>query len=242
MTRSPSPYGWRQYREVRRRFIIRNVWLLVALFGLVAATLILQAQWAHGYVLGLLQGSFVIVMAAKVRSQFWAHTGAFSLLIGGQGEDDTRAELQTAVRSGGIFGWVDSIELERCDIDHLVASPAGWYAIDTKWRSRSLTQTDLDRDAASAGRAARKAHFVLRAHGVAASVRPAVVVWGGAATTLPEEGVRHASGVQFVSGRHLLGWLGEQPQHEPLTRSEADKLLAQLIIFRSKYLTGGKAA
>lgn len=236
ITRSPRPYGWRRYREARRRFLVRNVWVVVALSLLATATLTLQTLWAHGYLLGLIHGAFLVALAAMLRFQFWAHTGAFNLLVGAHGEDDTRAELRRAARSERIFGWIDSIELEHSDIDHLVATPAGWYAIDTKWRSKPLSQADSNRDASSAYRAASKARSVLRSLGAVAPVRPVVVVWGGATSVLPEEGYCHTSGVHFVPGRHLLGWLAAQPQHAALTMGEANHLLAQLDTFRTKHL------
>lgn len=235
-SRPPLPFARQQYRQVRRRFLARNVWVLVALLLGTGGTLALQALWVHGYVLGLIHGGFLVAMVAMLRSQFWAHTGAFSLLLGGQGEDDTRAQLRRAARSGKIFGSIDGIELERCDIDHLVATPAGWYAIDTKWRSKPMTVTDIDRDASSAKYAARKARSVLRAHGIVAEVRAAVVVWGGAAAAMPANGYRHSSGVDFIPGRYLVNWLSEQPEHQPLTQPQANELLDKLNTFRRRHV------
>ena len=81
--RPPQPYGWRQYHQARRRFLIRNPRLLFALTLLTAVTMALQAWWADGYWLGLIHGGFLVAMAAMLRTQFWAHTGAFNLLLGG---------------------------------------------------------------------------------------------------------------------------------------------------------------
>lgn len=203
--------------------------------------MVLQTWWVDGYWLGVLHGGFVVAMVAMLRTQFWAHTGAFNLLLGGQGEDDTRAELRTTAQLGQIYGWVDSIQLEHCDIDHLVATPTGWYALDTKWRSKPFTPADLDRDAASAGRAAAKARSVLRHHQAVAPVQPVIVVWGGAATKLPTRGYRHHSGVHVVPGRHLGHWLHRRPEQQTLPQAQAQELLAQLRTFRDHHLASASS-
>lgn len=231
----PQTFGRRQYRDQWRRFLVRNRLLVLALALITAATMALQAVAADGYWLGVGHGVVLVAMAALLTTQFWAHTGAFNALVGGWGEDETRAQLRTATRSNHIYGWVDGIEVANTDIDHLVATPAGWYALDSKWHGRPMRRIDFDRDADSATFVARKAKSVMRHHHLVADVLPVVVVWGGAASALPAAGQYHG-GVVFVPGHHLTGWFAQQRGHRRLDHDRAHQYLARLHSFRDDYL------
>jgi hypothetical protein len=54
-------------------------------------------------------------------------------LSGVYGEDNTRDVLRRARRKRNIWSWIDNLEIQSADVDHLVIAPAGIYAIDSKW-------------------------------------------------------------------------------------------------------------
>jgi hypothetical protein len=77
-------------------------------------------------------------------------------------EDNTRTELERARRKRLVWGWVDSIELQVGDIDHLVViRHGGMVAIDAKWRNQT-TDEDVAATADSARRAGLRAEGLLR--------------------------------------------------------------------------------
>ncbi len=64
-------------------------------------------------------------------------------LSGAYGEYNTRDALRAAHRRHHIWGWIDNLEVQGGDIDHLVLAPSGIYAIDTKWHTTHLGDTTL---------------------------------------------------------------------------------------------------
>lgn len=48
-----------------------------------------------------------------------------SVIRGAYGEDQTRTELQRAQRAGLVWAWIDSVSLQRGDIDHIVVTRRG---------------------------------------------------------------------------------------------------------------------
>jgi len=83
-------------------------------------------------------------------------------LSGVYGEDNTREVLRRARRKRHIWSWIDNLEIQSADVDHLVIAPAGIYAIDSKWHTTDLTSAVLHTDAAAARAAARRASLILR--------------------------------------------------------------------------------
>lgn len=243
-------------REFRRRFVEwarRNlkavavlttgtVGLLIGMTVLLAALMPDSAfKW---YVLGLLHAGVVAAYLYLLQAAFLAHDReAIWHLRGAWGEDNTRNELQRAKRKRLIWGWVDSITLQAGDLDHLVVTRhGGLVAIDSKWRNQHTADDALD-----VARAANKAR--LRAEGLAQTlllsqrggarhrartnaltVRPVVVLWGAAQHNVPD--AAEIDGIEFVSGRRLVAWLGQLEGH-PVTKDAATELLKRLTDYRA---------
>jgi hypothetical protein len=192
--------------------------------------MILLAFLQDGYLLGFVQGVASAALIAMVLIVFMAVTGSIHQLSGAWGEDNTRDILRWAKRRGLIYGWVDNLEVEGGDVDHLVATSSGWIALDSKWHSVSLDGPVITRDAERTIKAARRAVLILRSLKYQAPVRPVAVLWGGSRDDIPELR-RVASGVEFVSGSYLKRWLRELPSGE-LGRELADEILHDLLAFR----------
>lgn len=161
---------------------------------------------------------------------------------GAWGEENTRDELKRARRNGHIWGWIDSVTLEAGDVDHLVVTrQGGLIAIDSKWRSR-VDSAGRDAMVREASNARRRAEGVVRsvlsrersgrrADGTSLRVRPAVVLWGAAQSTLPDGAT--FEGVEFVRGRDLARWI-ETLDGDAVDSGPAEVLLASLEKYRAK--------
>jgi hypothetical protein len=97
------------------------------------------------YLLGLAQAGLAAAGLHLLNSAFLAHDPqAMSYVRGAWGEDNTRTDLARARRKRLCGGWVNSIELQIGDIDHLVVTRLGGVvAIDSKWRTRPPTRMSL---------------------------------------------------------------------------------------------------
>ncbi|HWD79700.1 MAG TPA: NERD domain-containing protein [Kribbella sp.] len=203
------------------------------LFGVIAAvgatpgSLIL-----HGYLRGLFQGAFAMGVLAAVGLLFLLHTGAWRELAGVNGEDGTRGELRIARRRRRIWGWIDNLEVQGGDVDHLVVTSAGVLVVDSKWHTSDLNDALLHADAAAAHRAARLARLILRSLGLTdLQIDPVVVVWGGAQSSLGHQ-VR-IDGVEFVGGPDLQRWLTRRASGALTSRRAAD-VLTRLREFKAR--------
>ena len=239
-------------RQLKRR---RNAWMLrnVRVVAFVVAGVVLLAVFAvftlmsvpmpwRFYFLGLAHAGLIAAGLHLLNSAFLAHDQqAVWQMRGAWGEDNTRSELQRAKRKGLIWGWVDSVELQGGDIDHIVVTRRGGVvAIDSKWRNQILTQ-DVPAMTDSARRATMRAEGVLRtllkresgarhrARSQPVVVTAAVVLWGAARTEVPGEATR--DGVRFLDGRQLLEWLGELEGHD-VPRDAAKDALKLLAGYR----------
>ena len=165
------------------------------------------------------------------------------------GEDNTRGELQRAKRKRLIWGWVDSVELQAGDIDHIVVTRhGGVIVIDSKWRNQ-ITREGVPAMADSARRAAMRAEGVLRSvlrresgarhrtRTQSVSVTAAVVLWGAARTDVPSDA--DVDGVRFLDGRQLLDWLAELDGHE-VPRDAAHEAVKLLRDYRSTVATSSR--
>ena len=159
-------------REFRRRF---TSWaklnsklvltLTVGVITLVAVEpLLLTTLGSHSafswWMLGVLQTGVVAAYLHLLHAGFLAYDReAIRHLRGAWGEDNTRSELHRAKHKRLIWDWVDSINLQNGDLDHLVVTRrAGLVAIDSKWRNEAADTADM-------ARAAHRAK--LRAEGLA---------------------------------------------------------------------------
>lgn len=193
------------------------------------------------WAVGATQAGMVAALLLLVQSAFFAHEReAVNQLRGAWGEDNTRSELQRAKRKGHVWGWVDSIQLERSDIDHLVVTKrGGLVAIDSKWRSQG---NDVAQMAASARRAATRAEGITqtllakepgarhRSKTKRLTVTPVVVVWGAAQHNVPD-GYR-ADDVAFIAGRQLFTWLATL-ETEQVSKAAGRDLVTRLESYRA---------
>jgi hypothetical protein len=244
------PYSRRVWRRRFGSWVHSNLRMIVGIIAgvvvLIAAetvvfTVILTPTAFSWWLLGLFQATAVAIYLHMLHATFLAHDReAIWHLRGAWGEDNTRSELQRAKRRRLIWGWVDSIDLQAGDLDHLVVTRrGGLVAIDSKWRNEANDTVDM----------AQAAHRVrLRAEGLARTllkaergarhrgnsnplrVIPVVVLWGAAQNHVPDGA--QIGGIDFVSGRRLLGWL-RTLNGEPVDRAAAHDVIERLEGYRA---------
>jgi hypothetical protein len=243
-----SPYPRRAYVALFRGWAQRNLKLLVlcgvgviALLAFETALMVLfvPASGFRWWFLGALQTAVVAAALHLINTAFLAHEReAIWQLRGAWGEEATRDELRRAKKKRIVWDWVDSINLQVGDLDHVVVTRnCGLIAVDSKWRSDGR---DADAMAESAARARLRAEGVARsllkaergshrARGHAVTVRPLVVIWGPAQHQVPDEW--EVNGIPFVGGRRLQAWL-EELDGEEVSEHAANELMAELRKFR----------
>lgn len=144
---------------------------------LIAWAVIFTNGWFQGFVVGMTVSTYVAMAIAL----FVAITGSANKIVGSWGEDNTRDILRLAKRRGRIAGWVDNIEVDWGDVDHLALLPDGRFiAIDSKWHAVSVTDDVVRRDVSDAVLNARRASLILRSLNLSTTVVPLVVCWGAA--------------------------------------------------------------
>ena len=242
------PYPRRAYAALFRGWAQRNLKLMVlvglaviALLAFETALMVLfvPASGFRWWLLGALQTAVVGVALHLINAAFLAHErGAIWQLRGAWGEEATRDELRRSRKKRLIWDWVDSIDLQSGDLDHLVVTRnGGLIAVDSKWRSDGR---DTGTMAESAARARLRAEGVARsllkaergshrARGHAVTVRPLVVIWGPAQHQVPDEW--EINGIPFVGGRRLQAWL-EDLAGEEVGEGAAKELITELKEFR----------
>ncbi|BBH17375.1 hypothetical protein Back2_16620 [Nocardioides baekrokdamisoli] len=211
----------------------------------VVAVYFMRGGGFRWWLLGVLQTTFVAVALNLVLTAFLTYEGsAIHQLRGAWGEEATRDELARAKRKRIIWGWVDSIDLQIGDIDHIVVSRAGGLiAIDSKWRS---DVGDVDGIVRTAVRLRTRAEGVIRTQftyergGHRARVNPlpvkvVVVIWGAARTQMPAS----ANGVEFVDGAKLGTWLGSL-RGDVVDQAYAGDVLSKFEEFRTRSRTASE--
>jgi hypothetical protein len=236
MVAKSRSYNERKLRAAWRTFLADNAKVL-ALLALASTGLALVASVGlRGYVLGALQGALAASYAWAVHTIFIA-TGNSSRMYGQWGEQNTRDKLKSARRRGVIYGFVDNVEIQGGDVDHLVLAAGGAFALDSKWHGRTITGETLERDRERALAAARRARSILLSERVVMDVIPVIVLWGGQQGNVPA-GAIVRGGVHIVSGNHLRAWLSAYPQDAALRRAEARDILAKLRDFQRRVRPG----
>lgn len=231
-------YPRRSYRSALRHFVRRN-WRPFTVLGLsYLGVLALLSFIMRGFFLGFVTGGLLTAFVGMVLIFGVVTTGTLSQVVGSWGEDNTRDLLIRAKRRGLIFGWVDNVEVEGGDVDHLVAAPAGWFAIDSKWHSRSFDSRLVAQDAERAKRSARRASLILLSLKHRADVTPVAVCWGGTRDEIPG-GHTVAHDVHFLAGTQLKRWLRELPEGQ-LDRATAMPVLEELRRFRARVQPGDR--
>lgn len=207
----------------------------------VVAQALLVGIEVRSMLLGVLVGGVAVALGAFVQvGHLLSEPRAIHQLRGAAGEDATRDELRIARRRRLIWDWVDSLPLDRGDIDHLVITRrTGLVAIDSKYRT-AVTAEDIAEMARSGRRTATRAAGMVRsllereqgshrAGGQPVDVTPVVVIWGVVGRDMPAH--RMVDGVHFVAGRHLRSWLRAQ-RGEQIGSAVAADLAGRLIARR----------
>ncbi len=244
------PYPRKAYRGLFDGWARRNVKLLAGFAGGVAALLaietavilvVLPDTSSRSWLLGATQAAIVAIGLYLVHTTFLVREReAIWQLRGAWGEEATRDELRRAKRKGVVWGWIDSIELQAGDLDHLVLPRRGGFVVvDSKWRGDGADPVEM---ASSAGRARLRAEALTRtllkserashrANVNSVGVKPLVVIWGPAQHQVPD--AFQVDGVDFIGGRALVTWLGALPGDEVDKRAAKDAL-ARLKHFRRR--------
>jgi len=227
-------FAERELRSGLRRFLRRN-WVVVGVF---ATILLLGAVGAsiglHGYLLGLVQGGLVVGGVWAVYHLYLVITGQYFRVAGTWGEDNTRDVLRAARRRHDIYDWIDNLEVEGGDVDHLVIAPGGVFALDSKWHAVEVKPEILDRDTRAASAGARRARSILRSEGHQEQVTPLVVIWGGHQQDVPGPGVQ-VNDVLVIRGQCLRAWLASRDHDaEVIDRRSAKAMTADLLQFRDR--------
>ena len=176
---------------------------------------LLVSYWLDGYLLGLIHG---LVAAAIVGV-------AASRVVAPKDETSTADLLRTAKREHQVWGWVDDVEVQGAEVDHLVVTREGGpVAIDSRWSSDELTPELLAADAQRALLASRRASSMLQTRNLTPAVRPLLVYWGSIQSDVKKLTVRNLEGVEFLAGRELRAWLRMQ-NGRPVERAEAHRIL-----------------
>ena len=231
--RRPS-YAKRALRAEARRFLKlmrKEIVQLVVLATVVCAVEV--ALPTPAWVTGLCVGFFLTACIATVGFAFLLNGDAAYLIAGALGEAHTEEELETARKSGVIWSYVSNVEASSRDVDHVVLTPSGVLALETKWRFKGADAAWLASAAAKAETGARQARLVLQSKGIdyRTEVRPVVVVWGGARREIDDAQV--VAGVDVVRGDHLLSWL-QQCSVGPLAEDHAEDLHAKIATFAAR--------
>ena len=230
--RSPHGYPRRAYRRAFWPWLVANRSVLLVMLLGYAGLMTLLAFTSSGYFRGLTHGLLSATFVGMLMIGFVTSTGMIGHVVGAWGEDNTRDILKWARKRRLVHGWIDSVEVQGGDIDHLVATRTGWIAIDSKWHSRSFDAELIAQDAERAKRAARRASLVLRSLRQNAEVRALAVCWGGSRHEIPG-GIATAHDVEFVDGTHLKRWLRHLPDGS-LDRRTAQATLKELRRFRNR--------
>jgi hypothetical protein len=245
-----EPYSRRELRRRRTTWVRDNaakVAVVLSCFALMLAiaTAVVIATVPsppRGYLLGALHVGLVSAAFHILHMAFLAHDReAIWHVRGAWGEDNTRDELLRAKRRRLIWGWVDSINLQAGDLDHVVVTRGGGLvAIDTKWRSQVTSGDSVEMARAALktkSRAEGLARTLLRSEQGARhrariqplTVTPVVVLWGAAQRTVPDGA--EIEGVRFLTGRQLRSWL-RQLDGDAVTKDAAQDALERLKRYR----------
>ncbi len=248
-------YPSRELRRLRLRWLARNKrpLLVAAGFFVVAAG---GATWCgyvlssagSWYVIGLIHASMTAAFLRLTNSAILAHEPrAVFQMRGAWGEDNTRSELKSATKRGLAWGWVDSIELQAGDLDHVVVTRSGGVIVlDSKFRTE-VTAAGVADMAASAKRARLRTEALAqtllrpdrsgrhRARTQSVQVTTCIVLWGPVRRDVP--GGHVIDGVHFVDGRKLQPWLA-QFTSSPVSEDAANELLDHLRKFRASAASG----
>lgn len=208
----------------RRLLVVLALWVTVGAF-----VSVLVGGYARGFLHGLLAASFLTAIYAV----FILGTGQTFRLAGKWGEENTRDILRWGRRRGHILDWVDNLEIEGGDVDHLVIGKSGLFAVDSKWHGHTVTSETVRLDRLRAEASARRARSIMRSLHVQHEVRPIVVVWGGQQTRMSGPS-RPEGDTLFLPGRDLKNWLRTQSDGNIIGTAEGRDIASRLKRFRHR--------
>lgn len=146
------------------------------------------------------------------------------------------AEQWSAEAFGKVRGWrvINGLSFPDGDLDHVVVTPSGVLAVETKYRFHQPDKRRLAAqrrgDLEAAARTARKTANVLRSKDVghSATITPVLVVWGKGAPDLPQ-GYTQVGGAYVLDGDHPGLWshLFNAPLLPPDTRTAIHEALSK---------------
>src|SRR3954453_7939927 len=215
--------GARAYLREERRDLVQ-VALIMAAF--VAAL----GYWQRTYLGGLACGVRLAGFVAVVSWTYLTVGDGARYLHGAWAEDWTREELQAAVKRGDAWQVVDNIQLQGGDIDHVLITPRGVLAIETKYYGREGRARYVAEHAGQAKRSARRVAGLLgtvKAH--RHPVHAMLVAWGPGARGLTDAPT--PNDVVIVSGKTLRSAL-KRFATGSLAADHAETLGAALTAYR----------
>ena len=194
----------RRLVQERRRETLRQNWRAFATLVLIGTASALVAQFVlPGWVAPYVVGAIVVGTLWMCTSLLFAIDGTANYRLGIAGEEFTTDQLRKLRRRGWLF--VNHVMLEKGDIDHVLLGPAGFFSVDSKYRTDWSGATGrLDEIAAAARRQADQLQKRLQMK--TPIVQPAVVVWGPRSIDVFEEPIEHA-GVIFCHGHSFVSHL-----------------------------------
>ena len=131
---------------------------------------------------------------------------------------------------------VDNLPFDGVDVDHVVVTPSGVLAVESKHHNAVSTAT-AQRDLDDARRAAQRIRLFLGSIGHAqALVTPVLMVWGPGQPTLPQ-GVRLVDDVYLVDHDHPELWSYQfaAPLLAPPQRAQIHETLSAYVQIRIDY-------
>src|SRR3954452_349789 len=188
------PFGARAGRSVRQNVTWPRVREYLREHGAVLVTVVAASGlvmtgvfWvtgARGVWLGFLIGAFVATLSCSVAWLVSEMSGARAAFIGAVGEEWSADALKRLSRR---WARVDSVPFgKNFDIDHVLISDAGVFAVETKFTASewSFSSPALRNAMSDARWKARKIEFLLDRAG-RPPVTAMLIIWGPGAPTIP---------------------------------------------------------
>ena len=156
-------------------------------------------SWQLPFSLGVLVGFLPALWLA-----FSSAMGFAPRFLGADAERWTADELRKLPgRSWAVF---HDVVLDKVNVDHVAVGPGRLYAIETKWTSSDLPESQVKRLAGQAAYRAQALQHALADAGVRRNVVPLLVVWGPKAHKRFSRPGKVGPTV-VVAGRESKSWL-----------------------------------
>lgn len=219
-------------RRLRRRFFQRN-WVLVSgiSLGMIAPSLVVAFLFSDGVQRGFVLGAAATLSTVVPAMAVAVMSGSANATMGAWAEGWTAQELRHVAGTGTHVA--HHFGLGVGDMDHLIVGPQGVFVLETKWSARDWTDPKRDRRVfqalAQVEQQAKQLRLWLKPAGVQ-HVRPVVVLWGGAASSLDgHEGwsLDSPSGTSLVQGQKLQQWL-RRTTSSPLSQEQVRRAWSQI--------------